>query len=253
MAYERAVVIGMGEVGRRISSALTAAGIPWTGVTRSAGWAEVNREPQPLRVVCVREEALAEVLSRLAGCDPASVVLVQNGWIRPLLAGWDGCTRGLVWFTSKGEFFRTLRPSPFSGPVAGVIAAALDRGGIPAETAADDAFRGLDAEKMGFNCVVGLPLAIHGMSLGEYLEARREEAEALFRESVETCAEALAVSASTDWWGTFLRAVEPLGWLRASTAKALEFRSGAVLRLARELGRPVPVTARLLATVGFPS
>jgi ketopantoate reductase len=38
--------------------------------------------------------------------------------------------------------------------------------------------------------------------------------------------------------------------VRAASAKALEFRNGAVLRLADDLGIGVPVTARLLAAAG---
>jgi hypothetical protein len=72
----------------------------------------------------------------------------------------------------------------------------------------------------------------------------------LFRESVDVCARALCVAAEPAWWDDFRRAVEPLGWVRAAAAKALEYRSGAVARLARELGTAVPVTTRLLAAAG---
>lgn len=239
----------MGEVGRRLASALAATGVEVVPVTRDAGWDAVRADPRSPLLLCVREEALPPLLDRLRGTDPARLVLVQNGWIRPLLAGLEGCTRGLVWFTSKGEFFRVLRPSPFAGPLAAPLAAALEAGGIAAAAVPPAAFGALDAEKMGFNCVVGLPLAVHGLALGEYLDRHGAEAEALFAESAGTCARALGAAADPEWWPTFLRACEPLGWVRASAAKALEYRSGAVLRLAREQGVAVPVTERLLAAL----
>jgi hypothetical protein len=253
MSDPRVVIVGMGEVGRRLAAALDAAGNSCVAVTRHAGWEEIARDTSSIVLVCVREEDLGGALDRLRGCDPSRVVLVQNGWIRPLLGEWPGCTRGLIWFTSKGDFFRALRPSPFSGPAAGVLVGALARGGLTAEAVPEGDFRALEAEKMGFNCVVGLPLAVHGLSLSEYMATRREEAEELFRESAGTCAEVLGIPASTAWWGTFCDVVAPIGWVRAHTAKALEYRSGAVLRLAASLGRDVPTTRRLLGAAGFGS
>ena len=100
---------------------------------------------------------------------------------------------------------------------------------------------------MGFNCVVGLPLAVHGLSLGEYLDAHADEAEALFNESVEVCAAAAGCTASETGWPDFLEAVEPLDWVRTSKAKALDFRNGAVARLGRQLGIATPVNDSLLS------
>jgi hypothetical protein len=62
---------------------------------------------------------------------------------------------------------------------------------------------------------------------------------------------AVGTQPSASWWDAFLRAAEPLGWVRASTAKALEYRNGAVVRLAHELDLAAPVNHRLLETVGF--
>jgi hypothetical protein len=247
----RVHVIGMGEVGRRLAAALTGAGVEVLPVTRDAGWPEALRDPGALLLVCVREEALASVLARLESVVPERVVLMQNGWIRPLLGRFGAATRGLIWFTSKGAFFRVLRPSVLAGPVAEPLAEALARGRIAAEVVPDAAFAVAEVEKMGFNCVVGLPLAVHGLSLGGYLTQRCEEADALFAESVAVPARVLGASVSSSWWPTFLTVAGPLDGVRVTAAKALEFRNGAVLRLAREHGLAVPVTERLLAAAGF--
>jgi ketopantoate reductase len=189
---------------------------------------------------------LGDVLARVVGFKPSHLVFVQNGWVRPFLADAAGSTRGLIWFTSKGEVFRVLRPSVFSGPAGGELAAALTRGGIPSMAVDGDSFRAAEAEKMGFNCVVGLPLAVHRVSLAEYLERHRDEAEAVFHEATSITAVALGVRPSPSWWGAFLLASQPIGWVRATAAKALEFRNGAVVRLAAESGLTAPVNDRLL-------
>jgi hypothetical protein len=250
----RACIIGMGEVGRRIDAALRAAGVDTLPVTRNSGWNAALSEPdQTPRIVCTREEALPEVLDRLATVPAESLVLVQNGWLRDLLRERSGVTRGLIWFTSKGDFFRPLRPSPFSGPLANELTLKLSTGGLPTEAVSAGSFAGLDADKMGFNCVVGLPLAVHRTPLGRYLSEHADEARAVFTEAVEVCAGAADTEPDPDGWSAFLDSVEPLEWVATSTAKALEYRNGAVVNLGRRLKRPTPVNARLLEAVGFSS
>ena len=247
----RVYIIGAGEVGRRLGHALRAAGAEVLEVTRRNGWVEAASDLPGCRLVCVREDDLAAVLDRLAVVPDRSIVCVQNGWIRPLLSRRQDVTRGLIWFTSKGEFFEVLRESPFEGTCAAELAARLTAGGIPAHSVDDEKFAALEADKMGFNCVVGLPLAIHDVTLESYLIEHRDAARALFEESVATCARALGVTAEGTWWQDFCSAARPIGWIRATAAKALAFRNGAVARLARAHGIAVPVTDRLLRQAGF--
>jgi ketopantoate reductase len=246
----RAFVIGMGEVGRRVAGALAAAGVEVVPVTREAGWDEAAAPHADPRVVCVGETQLAGVLPRLAAAPPAALAFVQNGWVRPELEALPGHTRGLIWFTSKGEFFRVLRPSPFAGPLASFLAAALTAGGLAGEALDDAAFRAAEADKMGFNCVVGLPLAVRRVSLGEYLERHGGEARAVFGEAVTVCAAALDVAAGPGRWDAFVQAAGPLAWVRASAPKAVFWRNGAVTRLAAELGLAAPANAALVAAAG---
>jgi ketopantoate reductase len=237
----------MGEVGRRLAAALGRAGVEVVPVTRSSGWDAALAAGDGARVACVGEAQLEEVAARLRGAPPASAVFVQNGWVRRELAASAAHTRGLIWFTSKGDFFRVLRPSPFSGPLAADLAAALCAGGIAAEALDDVAFKKAEAEKMGFNCIVGLPLAIHGTSLADYLSHHTAEAHAVFSEAVEVTARSHGVAVEPRWWSDFLIVAEPLGWVRSSVVKALAWRNGAVVELARELGGQAPANARLLA------
>ncbi len=243
-------VIGMGEVGRRLADALTESGFEVHPVTRDAGWTQAVTDPEGIRLVAVREEDLEGVLDRLEGEGGERIVAVQNGWIRPLLSHHPGAGRGLIWFTSKGDFFRVLRPSVLSGAVAEPLAMALSTAGIPATAVPPEEFAALEAEKMGFNCVVGLPLAVHGLSLAEYLEREPAEAEAVFREAVEAASAALDTNAEPGWWPAFLAAVEPIGWVRPTAAKALEYRNEAVIRLAAEAGLDATTNQSLLRAAG---
>jgi hypothetical protein len=167
-----------------------------------------------------------------------------------LLHDLPNATRGLIWFTSKGEFFQILRPNFFSGPTAGDLSLALAAGGLPSEAVDTPLFDRLDADKMGFNCVVGLPLAVHGASLEEYLETFPEEAQAVFDEAVDACAAATGAEVDGDAWDAFRASAEHLGWVRVSEAKALDFRNRAVVALAAELGRQAPANSGLLQKYG---
>jgi hypothetical protein len=251
---ERALIIGMGEVGRRLDTALRSSGVETIPVTRNRGWDLAVTEPATTpRIVCTREEALPSVLERLGDVPSSSLVLVQNGWLRDLLDGRGDITRGLIWFTSKGDFFRPLRPSPFCGPLAGPLTLKLAKGGLPTEAVSASSFAGLDADKMGFNCVVGLPLAVHGVTLEQYLQDHTAEAEAVFSEAVTACAAAADAPVDPEWWPAFLDSAEPLGWVAVGSAKALAYRNGAVLALGRRHEVPTPVNERLLEAVGATS
>jgi ketopantoate reductase len=250
IAIPRVHIIGMGEVGRRLAGALHRAGVAALPVTRTQGWDEAREDRIGLCLVCVREEALAEVLDTLRGVPSERLVLIQNGWIRPLLHDLPGATRGLIWFTSKGEFFQILRPNPLTGPAAGDLALALAAGGLPSEAVASNLFDRLDADKMGFNCVVGLPLAVHGTTLEEYLADFADEAKAVFEEAVDICSEAIGADHDENAWSAFLDSAKHLGWIRVSEAKALDFRNRAVIALAASLGRPAPANAGLLRKYG---
>jgi len=242
----RVHVVGLGEVGTRLERGLRRAGVETVTVTRNTGWAEALADSKALYLVCVREEHLAEVLDRLKRVPPEQIILVQNGWIRPLLQTFHGVTRGLIWFTAKGDFFTILRANPFSGPMAETIAGVITAGGLPSEAVDAADFDRLDADKMGFNCLVGLPLAVRGLSLEDYLDSFPEEARAVFDEAVGACSAAIGAEINLKGWDQFLESAQHLGWIRVSEAKALGFRNQAVTALAAEFGRPAPVNTELL-------
>ncbi len=251
MQRDAAFVIGMGEVGSRLGGALERSGWTVRPVTRTSGWnaALDFADPAP-RILAMREGDLAAALDRFPDDLRDRLVLVQNGFLEPTLGDLGPVGRGLIWFTSKAEFFRVLRPSPFHGPHAGRLAVALRAGGIEADLVEDDAaFRAAMIVKGIWNCVVGLPLAVRGVDLATYLGENRDEVEALVTECTLAAGAwyRVAVSAS-DARDTLLATAGDLGWMRGG-AKALEFRNGAVARMGRETGVPTPLTDALLAAV----
>ncbi|MBP7148312.1 MAG: hypothetical protein KBD01_12260 [Acidobacteria bacterium] len=253
MTGDRAFVVGLGEVGRRIAHALAAASWTVTGVTRSENWPRAldGADPAP-RVVCVREDDLPGALERFGDALRGRLALVQNGFLEAVVGPRGPETRALIWFTSKGDFFRVLRPSLLHGALAARLAAALARGGLPAEEIREGReFVRQMILKGIWNAVVGLPLAVHGVDLGTYMARHRGELERLVAESARAAsaeydvdvdpAEALEVIVDT---------TRELAQLRGG-AKSLAWRNGALARFGARHGVATPVNEQLLAAAGW--
>lgn len=248
----RAFVIGLGEVGRRLAGALERAGWTVRGVTRHDGWEDViDLNDASPRIVAVREEALSDVLERIpVGLRP-HVVLVQNGFLEAVHDDLDTVTRGLIWFTSKGEFFKTLCPSPFFGPHAPDLVTALGAGGLSVETLDNrDAYLREMIVKGIWNCVVGLPLAVHEVDLETYLRDHRDELTALIDESASAAGAEYGVAVDPrTTLDKILETTTELGWVKGG-AKALPWRNGAIAMFGRRHGVGTPVNDRLLNAAG---
>src|SRR4051812_34901236 len=113
---ERMVIVGMGEIGTRFANAAAAQGIGVDTVTRGNDAAlAATPEGTPL-LVCVRENDLPDVLSRIPPSRSRDLMVVQNGFIDELIEPYTDVTRAVLWFTSKGLFFADLLQSPVFGP-----------------------------------------------------------------------------------------------------------------------------------------
>jgi len=249
---ESAYVIGLGEVGRRLSEALAIRGWTIRPVTRDSGWEPaLDANDRSPRIVAVREEQLQAVLDRFPAVMADRLVLVQNGFLEAVHGDLGPVTRGLVYFTSKKDFFRVLCPSPFHGTLAQSLAGDLCEGGIAAETVADRAeFLREMIVKGIWNAVVGLPLAVHDVDLGTYLARHVDELDALADESARAAGAEYGVRLSGERAVLKLRATtSELGWVRGG-AKALPWRNGALARFGRTHGIATPVNDRLLRAVG---
>ncbi len=240
-------IIGRGEVGRVFARCAHAAREETRVLTRRDDPRTDVLEEGPI-VVAVREESLLALLKPLE-THLSRCVFVQNGWVDQYLPAFGTVSRGLLWFTAKGELFKVLAPSIFFGPYAEQTARILEAGKVAARVELDPwVFVREIAFKLAWNNVVGLPLAVRGLSLAEYLQKHAEEARALVE---ETCAAiAVATQAPIDARLAFevlLYTTRELGELRGGT-KALDFRNGAVVALAQSQGRAAPVSSRLLAS-----
>lgn len=244
----RVIVIGAGNVGRRLGAALDAAGVPTVLVTRTTGW-DTALDPglRAPRIVAVREESLGDVLARMPATLHDRLVLVQNGFLEVVHGPLPHVTRGLVWFNAKEASFRELAPTLFHGPLAAGLAAALARGGLDVREIADPrAFVHAMIVKGAWNAVVGLPLAVHGVDLATYLATFGPECRAILAE---------ACAAATAEYGVAVRPDEAEDVLRRTTAsigdarggtKALAWRNGAIVEMGRRHGVPTPVNAALI-------
>jgi ketopantoate reductase len=252
MSPDRVFVIGRGEVGNRLGSALERWGSPVSYVTRRRGWHEALAARGALRILAMREDDLPEALARFPEEERGHLVLIQNGFLEAVLGPLELETRGLIWFTSKGGFFSVLQRSILYGRHADLLAEGLSDAGLPIEPVnVRLEFQREMVLKGIWNCVVGLPLAVHGMELGRYFQERRDEMEALVEEA------SLAASAEyrveVPAWEALerLRATTgELGWVRGG-AKALRWRNGAIAAFGRKHGIPTPVNDRLLASAGL--
>lgn len=244
-------MIGMGEVGRRLAEALGTAGWEVVPVTRAAGWDRAldGTDSSP-RIVAVREEALGGVLERVPAALVPPLVLVQNGFLEAVHDDLTTVTRGLIWFTSKGEFFRELCPSLFYGAHAADLVAALAAGGLSVEVLDDrEAFLREMIVKGIWNCVVGLPLAVHDVDLATYLRDERDELVALVAESARAAGAQYRVTVDPKvTLDKILDTTTELGWVKGG-AKALPWRNGAIAIFGRRHGVPTPVNDRLLGAV----
>lgn len=248
-----ACIVGMGEVGRRLGTALRSAGWEIHPVGRDVGWRKVVDAANPaLRLVAVREEDLEGVLQRIPSSARARLVLVQNGFLEAVHGPLGPVTRGLIYFTSKAEFFEVLCPSVFHGPLAASLVPALARGGIPCLEETDErAFLQAMVVKGIWNVVVGLPLAVHGVDLETYLREHRAEWTALVEESARAAAAQYGVDLDATVALEKIRTTtSSLGWVRGG-AKALPWRNGAIARFGRRHGVATPVNDRLLRESGF--
>jgi hypothetical protein len=180
-------------------------------------------------VVAVREEDLGALIAPLRPIAERCV-FPQNGWIDPLLAPLGRITRGLLWFTAKGELFRDLIPSVFYGPYAEEMVRLFAAGSVSARVN-----------------VVGLPLAVRKLTLAEYLVTHADEARAIMDETCKAFEAELGIAIDPDaTYKTLLDTTTELGGLRGGK-KALDVRNGAVVRLAETHGLDAPVNAKLMS------
>lgn len=104
-----------------------------------------------------------------------------------------------------------------------------------------------------WNSIVGLPLHVHRISLGEYIETRADEIRAIIAESCAVCsAEYAEFGLKFDQdaiWKLFVDTTRHLLWMkRSGRAVGLAARNGAIQKWGRTHNIPTPITDQLLSS-----
>jgi len=184
----RAVVIGLGQLGRTLAEGLVVDGWTVTGVRRDQSAAELAT-PE-LAVVATGEDDLGPVLAGLPGSwRTGHVLLLQNELLPPQweVHGIIDPTVLIVWFSRKpGELIRELRPSVAFGPHADDAARALAAVGL--HTTIAPSYEALLAELVEKNTYIWAmnlaALLISEPTTSRVLGSQRATFEELAREAI---------------------------------------------------------------------
>jgi ketopantoate reductase len=251
---ERITVVGLGEIGRRFANAAAALGMAVTKVPRDDDAARLPSEPGEPMLLCVRENDLPDVLAKIPPARGRDVVIVQNGFVDDAVRPYEGHTRAVLWFTSKGTFWADLLPSPVHGPLADTVRALINACGATAERISDEAvFRRYALEKAVWSCVVGAPLTVWGCDFTTARHRRMAEIEAIVKEACAVVKPALGFDISPQRvLATLDDTSAQLGWMRGGT-KAVAWRNGKVVEWGQRYGIATPANRAILEAATRPA
>lgn len=244
---ERIVIVGLGEIGRRLAAAAGQLGDDVTRVARADGGGALPGDVGTALVVCVRETDLSSVLARVPPERAGDLVVVQNGFIDDVLAPFGAHTRAVLWFTAKGTFFADLLPSPVRGPRAALASELIRAAGATAETIEDPAvFKRMALEKAIWCCVAGAPLAVWDCDLATAMHTRIGDVEAIVDEACRVVTRACGADLSSQRvLATLMDTCGRVGWMRGSTS-ALAWRNGQVVRWGTRYGLATPANQAIV-------
>lgn len=102
-----------------------------------------------------------------------------------------------------------------------------------------------------WNSLVGLPLHVHGKSLGEYLDSEAVEIKGIIGESIQVAQKEYGIefsSRSDEVWRIFVETTRHLRWIkRSGKAGSISARNTAIQTWGLKHGIPTPITDRLLS------
>ncbi len=174
-----ALVIGGGRIGTALVQQSKLRGLHVPLLTRQDGWQALDAAAGPPIAVCVRNDDLDAVVQRVPAHRRADLVFLQNGMIRPWLAGQglDNSTRGLLFFAvgQRGDAPLPGGMSPLTGPQAQAMAQWLTQLDLPASAVTPGEFAAIEVEKLLWNCAFGLMCQAYGCSVGQVVLHYREQ------------------------------------------------------------------------------
>lgn len=206
--------------------------------------------------LCVRNDDLDSVLSRVPAVRHRDLVFLQNGMLRPWLDAHalTAATRGLLFFAvgQRGELPQPGAASPLCGPHALRVAMWLHSLGLDAQAVDAPAFAAIELEKLVWNCVFGLLCAVHGCDVGTICAQHRAEVDGLV-------AELLGVACATFGtpWQSGQLAERLVSYSLAIAAyrgavKEWRWRNGWFVDEAGRRAIATPLHDRLLRQIGLP-
>lgn len=244
---EQIVIVGMGEVGRRLAHGADVARLAYWPVTREAGQQWLSEPKGVPLLIAVRENDLPSVLAQVPPERGSDLIFVQNGFVDELIAPYPDATRAVLWFTAKASFFADLLPSPVYGPRAELARKLISGSGASAEVLADqDVFRRYALEKAVWSCIVGAPLAVWETTLDAARHERMADIKAIIAEACEVVRVALGTEiAPQRVMATLDDTAARLGWMRGGT-KSVAWRNGKLVEWGERCGIPTPANRAIL-------
>ena len=196
-------------------------------------------------LVTTRNDDLDGLVADIHPDNLPDLILVQNGLLLPWLVerGLQNVTQGVLYVAvpSVGAPPKSGGESLFWGPHAQDIAGMLTAGGVPARSTPDESvFLRESGIKLLWICVFGLLGEATGLSVGELAREEVGAVRALVAELVPVVDRALdttlPINAVTSEVLAYARAIPEY----RATLKEWEWRNGAVLQVAAELGLQTP-------------
>lgn len=224
----------MGEVGRRVADGARGSGVEVIEVRRGQSLSEALTTGDEAVVLAMREDDFEPVFREAIALRPEGVVVLQNGFIDEVLEGHE-VTRGVLWFTAKGDFFANARETLLAGPHANALARWLRAVSVPVRVESPDAVAREGREKAAWSCLVGPGVFAHERTFAELVASDERTARRIVAEACEVAQRALdRETRSERAWSMVTDTVGPLGWMRGGP-KGLAWRSGKVVRWAEDV------------------
>ena len=171
-------------------------------MTRDAGWGAVQEPVGEPIIVATRNDDLSAVVARIPAHRRDDLVFVQNGMLRPWLASNQlaKATRGILRFAvpTRTSAAQVGDDSLFTGPLASLVVAWLNRMHLDAREVRADEFAQLELEKLVWNCAMGVLGDALEANVGQLVTTHADSTTALCRELLEFGSDQLGVAINVD-------------------------------------------------------
>lgn len=249
-------MIGAGRIGLALQRAAEESGEACTLITRTTGWASLDRSIGEPILVATRNDDLDAVLARVPTHRRADLVFLQNGALRPWLEAnkLSENTRGLLFFAVSDRQATPVigpDPSPFTGPSALAVVRWMSRCGLPSQVVDWPRFTAWELEKLCWNSAFGLLCDVHDVDVGTACDAHADELAQLVDDLRRAGRGAMNVELPQDWLLERLVAYSRSIPRYRGAVKEWRWRNGWFVAEAVRWGVDTPHHIRLLKAAGY--